>query len=178
MDSPTKIASFNEVAHAEALVERLGKEGIEADVHDESDQQKWQLWNLKPRAHLLVRVGVNDEARARALLQVWAAEPGNVPGAVRCPECGSFSIEYPQFSRKTLLGALPSALAAAGVIAGKRVTAYEHCRWEIEASGATYLTADQAVRDGRIVTGQTWQSHPEFYRHVFACLDERRTPIA
>ena len=61
-------------------------------------------------------------------------------------------------------------LAAAGVIAGKRVTAYEHCRWEIEASGATYLSSDEAVRDGRIVTGQTWQSHPEFYRLVFACL--------
>ena len=63
-------------------------------------------------------------------------------------------------------------LAAAGVIAGKRVTAYEHCRWEIEASGATYVSADQAVRDGHIVTGQTWQSHPDFYRHVFACLGE------
>ena len=61
-------------------------------------------------------------------------------------------------------------LAAAGVIAGKRVTAYEHCRWEIEASGATYLSDDQAVRDAHIVTGQTWQSHPDFYRHVFACL--------
>lgn len=61
-------------------------------------------------------------------------------------------------------------LAAAGVIGGKRVTAYEHCRWEIEACGATYVQADQAVRDGNIVTGQTWQSHPEFYRHVFACL--------
>ena len=63
-------------------------------------------------------------------------------------------------------------LAAAGVIGGKRVTAYEHCRWEIEACGATYVAADQAVRDGRIVTGQTWQSHPEFYRHVFACLGD------
>jgi len=61
-------------------------------------------------------------------------------------------------------------LAAAGIISGKRVTAYENCRWEIEAAGATYLTADQAVRDGRIVTGQTWQSHPEFYRLVFGCL--------
>ncbi len=61
-------------------------------------------------------------------------------------------------------------LAAAGIIGGKRVTAYEHCRWEIEAAGATYVTADQAVRDGRIVTGQTWQSHPEFYRLVFDCL--------
>jgi deglycase len=63
-------------------------------------------------------------------------------------------------------------LAAAGIISGRRVTAYENCRWEIEAAGATYVTEDQAVRDGRIVTGQTWQSHPEFYRLVFACLNE------
>jgi protease I len=63
-------------------------------------------------------------------------------------------------------------LAAAGVVANRRVTAYEHCRWEIEAAGATYIAADQAVRDGRLVTGQTWQSHPEFYRLVFACLGE------
>jgi hypothetical protein len=132
MDSPTKIASFNEAAHAEALVERLGKEGIEADVHDESDQQKWQLWNLRPRAHLLVRVGVNDETRARALLQVWAAEPENIVGAVRCPECGSFSIEYPQFSRKTLLGALPSALAAAGVIEQAYYCQKCHFTWPAE----------------------------------------------
>jgi protease I len=63
-------------------------------------------------------------------------------------------------------------LAAAGLVRGIRVTAYEHCRWEIEAAGATYVSADQAVRDGRIVTGQTWQSHPEFYRIVFQCLGE------
>jgi protease I len=61
-------------------------------------------------------------------------------------------------------------LAAAGLIGGRRVTAYENCRWELEAAGATYVTGDQAVRDGRIVTGQTWQSHPEFYRMVFECL--------
>ena len=61
-------------------------------------------------------------------------------------------------------------LAAAGLVSGRRVTAYENCRWEIEAAGATYVTTDQAVRDGRLVTGQTWQSHPEFYRLVFECL--------
>ena len=63
-------------------------------------------------------------------------------------------------------------LAAAGVIGGRRVTAYTHCRWDIEAAGATYVAADQAVRDGRIVTGQTWESHPEFYREIFRCLAE------
>ena len=61
-------------------------------------------------------------------------------------------------------------LAAAGLVSRRRVTAYENCRCEIEAAGATYITDEQAVRDGRIVTGQTWQSHPEFYRRVFACL--------
>jgi protease I len=61
-------------------------------------------------------------------------------------------------------------LAAAGLVGGKRVTAYGHCRWEIEAAGGTYVAQQQAVRDGRLVTGQTWQSHPEFYRLVFECL--------
>jgi len=61
-------------------------------------------------------------------------------------------------------------LAAAGITGGRRVTAYENCRWEIGAAGATYVSDEQAVRDGRIVTGQTWQSHPEFYRLVFECL--------
>jgi len=61
-------------------------------------------------------------------------------------------------------------LAAAGLVRSRRVTAYENCRWEIEAAGATYVATDQAVRDDRIVTGQTWQSHPEFYRLVFDCL--------
>ena len=62
-------------------------------------------------------------------------------------------------------------LAAAGMITGRRVTAYENCRWEIESAGATFITDQQAVRDDRIVTGQTWQSHPEFYRLVFTCLN-------
>ncbi|BCS34889.1 protease [Luteitalea sp. TBR-22] len=61
-------------------------------------------------------------------------------------------------------------LAAAGLIAGKRVTAYVNCRWELEAAGATYVDTEQAVRDGRLVTGQTWESHPDFYREVFTCL--------
>lgn len=61
-------------------------------------------------------------------------------------------------------------LAAAGLIASRTVTAYANCRWELEAAGAAYVSDQEAVRDGRLVTGQTWQSHPEFYRLVFGCL--------
>jgi protease I len=63
-------------------------------------------------------------------------------------------------------------LAAAGLLAGKRVTCYEHVRLEAEQAGAEYVS-DQAVCDGRIVTAQTWQSHPLFYREIFARLSGR-----
>jgi protease I len=63
-------------------------------------------------------------------------------------------------------------LAAAGLTAGKRVTCYEHVRLEAEQSGAEYVNA-QTVCDGRIVTAQTWQSHPAFYREIFAQLSSR-----
>ena len=64
-------------------------------------------------------------------------------------------------------------LAAAGLVDGKCVTCYEHVRLEAEQAGGRFLS-DQAVRDGRIVTAQTWQSHPEFYREIFACLSNKR----
>ncbi len=63
-------------------------------------------------------------------------------------------------------------LVTAGLIAGKRVTCYEHVRAETELAGATWV-AEQVVRDGRIVTAQTWQSHPEFYREVLCCLGQQ-----
>jgi protease I len=61
-------------------------------------------------------------------------------------------------------------LIAAGLAEGKRLTCYEHVRYEVESNGGTYVT-EQAIRDGNLVTGQTWQSHPEFYREVFSCLE-------
>ncbi len=62
-------------------------------------------------------------------------------------------------------------LTAAGLVSGRRVTCYEHVRVEVEQCGGIFKP-EQVVRDGRMVTAQTWQSHPEFYREVFACLAE------
>jgi protease I len=66
-------------------------------------------------------------------------------------------------------------LAAADLLKGKRVTCYEHIRWEVETVGGTWCK-EQAVRDGNFVTAQTWESHPEFYRELMACLAQ--TPSA
>ncbi len=60
-------------------------------------------------------------------------------------------------------------LLAAGLGGGLRLTCYENVRFELEACGGTWIN-QECVRDGRIITGQTWGSHPDFYREVFQHL--------
>lgn len=62
-------------------------------------------------------------------------------------------------------------LTAAGLVKGKTLTCYENVRFEVESCGGTFVGKSEAVKDGRYVTGQTWQSHPDFYRLVFECLN-------
>ena len=57
-------------------------------------------------------------------------------------------------------------LAAAGLLGESDITCYEHCRPEAEAAGGTW-SKDEAVIDGKIITAQTWLSHPGFYRLIF-----------
>jgi protease I len=60
-------------------------------------------------------------------------------------------------------------LTAAGLVKGRTMTAHPNVRVEVERSGGIYVNKP-AVRDARMVTAQTWKSHPEFYREVLACL--------
>jgi protease I len=61
-------------------------------------------------------------------------------------------------------------LTAAGMTKGRTVTCHDHVRIEVERGGGIY-SSKPAVRDGKLVTAQTWKAHPEFYREVFACLE-------
>jgi protease I len=63
-------------------------------------------------------------------------------------------------------------LVTAGLVDKRKIACYEHVKFEVEACGGIYITPDEAIKDGRIVTGKTWQSHPEFYKIVFNCLKE------
>jgi protease I len=64
-------------------------------------------------------------------------------------------------------------LVTAGLVDHKKIACYEHVKFEVEACGGIYVTAQEAIMDGRMVTGKTWQSHPEFYRLVFSCLQTK-----
>jgi protease I len=62
-------------------------------------------------------------------------------------------------------------LVTAGLVNGRKIACYEHVKFEVESCGGIYVTPDQAIQDGKVVTGKTWQSHPEFYKLLFNCLE-------
>ncbi len=67
---------------------------------DESAAQALFFLNRHPRAHMRVWVRKEEYERAIELIREWEQE-GVMSQAVRCPQCGSSRIEYPQFSRRT-----------------------------------------------------------------------------
>jgi len=61
-------------------------------------------------------------------------------------------------------------LVAAGLVNGRTVTGHPHVCVEVERAGGIY-SEEQAIRDGRMITAQSWKSQPEFYREIFAALE-------
>jgi protease I len=60
-------------------------------------------------------------------------------------------------------------LVAAGMAEARKICCHPHVRVEVERAGGFYCERP-AVRDGKLVTAQSWRAHPEFYREVLACL--------
>lgn len=63
-------------------------------------------------------------------------------------------------------------LSAANVIAGKKVSAYPACEPEVKLAGAEYvsLAMDEAITDGKLVTGPAWPAHPALLSQFNALL--------
>ena len=66
----------------------------------------------------------------------------------------------------------PQLLTAAGVLEGKKVSAYPACQPEIKMAGAEYieLPMDGAITDGKIVTAPAWPAHPAMLKQFVALL--------
>lgn len=64
-------------------------------------------------------------------------------------------------------------LAAAGVLKGKKCTAYPAVKLNVVLSGGTWLDPepiDRCFTDGNLVTGAAWPGHPEFVSQFMALL--------
>jgi transposase-like protein len=106
------IATFNEPAKAKRLMQRFRETGIKADIHNEGHLQQVAFMS-KPQANVKVQVEDEDFERALQLMTEWeASDPDIATAIVRCPQCGSSSIQYPQLTRKAITPAIASILFA------------------------------------------------------------------
>lgn len=66
-------------------------------------------------------------------------------------------------------------LAAAGVLKGRKVSAYPACRPEVELAGGEYadIAIDDAVTEGNLITAPAWPAHPAWLSRFIAALGTR-----
>ena len=122
------IATFNEPDKAKRLKQRFQEAGIRADIHNEGHLQQMAFMS-RPQANAKVTVEDADFERAQNLMIEWeTSDPEIASAMIRCPQCGSSNIEYPQMTRKFLL---PTLLLHLGIIFRVIVhEAYcESCHW-------------------------------------------------
>jgi hypothetical protein len=92
----SSIALFNCRSNAEPVQRRLREANIAAELHDCSNIKGARL-----------DVPTDKFEQAYALLQNWDAAEGGIAGAMRCPDCNSFRVDFPQYTHKS---ALPNLL--------------------------------------------------------------------
>ena len=125
---PVTVATFNEIEDAEPLRRHLEQAGIAAQIHDERRLQRF-FFLSHPLAGVRLRVDKKDYTRAENLSHQWDKQSGDLRDAIRCPECGSSRIEYPQFSRRFTWGGIAAVFASLGFFEKKFFCKHCQCTW-------------------------------------------------
>lgn len=125
------IATYNEQAKAKHLRERLKEAGVKADILGEGALQRVAFMS-KPQANVKVKVAEGDFEEAQRLMREWEKSDPEVGAALRCPQCGSAEIEFPQMSRKFLTPALTSILFALKVFPKQFYCQNCHNTWALK----------------------------------------------
>ena len=69
-------------------------------------------------------------------------------------------------------------LTAAGVVQGRKLTAYPACAPEVRQAGGEYIETalDQGYVDGNLVTAPAWPAHPDWLAKFLRLLGTKITP--
>ena len=106
------VALFSRRSAAELVKNRLVQAGFDACTSEGSWLQR--LWFVrKGEAGVTVEVPGDQLERAEKLLLEWDAAERVLREAIRCPECKSLRVQYPQYARHSLLTNFMLGLAAA-----------------------------------------------------------------
>jgi hypothetical protein len=111
----SRVATFNEADKAEVVKNRLQQAGINAAIVDESKLEKY-FYMSKPLASQKVYVEDKDLRRAREFLEDADRQDHILNSEVRCVQCGSVRVEYPQFPRKFITTTFVELFCFLGII--------------------------------------------------------------
>ena len=138
------VALFSNRAKAEPLQQRLAATGIKAEIHDELRLEK--LWFVsKPSAGARVEVPADQFELACAQLHNFAVNDPSLLEAIRCPECKSLRVDYPQFTRKFFIPNLAMGLMAAmGAVEKEFYCEDCHFTWPREGTKRSVLRPHMA----------------------------------
>ena len=138
------IATFASSAKADPLRKRLAEAGIQAEIHDELRLEK--LWFVsKPETGVRLEAPCDQYERAIDLLLQWERAEGALRDAIHCPECKSFRVEYPQFTRKFLIPNLAlGPLSAMGLVEKEYYCQDCHFTWPKEGTRPSKLRPHMA----------------------------------
>jgi hypothetical protein len=127
-----RIALFSDRASAESVRQHLALAGISAELYDEP--LLGRLWFVsKAAAGARLEVPSNEVETGMRLLLECAASADIPGGAIRCPECGSLRVDYPQFTQKSLLTNVAMGLAAVLRLIERDYYCEDcHCTWAKE----------------------------------------------
>jgi hypothetical protein len=96
------VVLFNDRAKAQPIRQRLIESGLNAELNDSPALPK--LWFVSRRGSgVRIEVPAEQFARAEDLLLDWDESEGALREAIRCPECHSLRVEYPQYAKNSLL---------------------------------------------------------------------------
>ena len=122
------VATFNALVPAQGLQERLQQARYEAVIHDESRLERF--WYMsQPLAAVHVEVKTADYMPVCKLIAELDAAEGILREAVRCPECGSSRVEFPQIPRKFVSPVLLAVLMVLHIVPRKFFCLDCHCLW-------------------------------------------------
>src|SRR5258708_27720055 len=106
------LALFSNPTNAEPIRQRLVAAGIPAEIRAEPGWERLWFVSKTKTAGVYLEVPARQFETAARLLLDWEAADGALREAVHCPQCKSLRVEYPQFTRKSLLTNLAMGVVA------------------------------------------------------------------
>ncbi len=153
---------------------RKAGEKVRTAVHDfEGDQ----TYSEKP-GHNFQLTATFDEVKPRDY-DALVIPGGRSPEYLRLNPKVIETIRHFAFARKPIASVChgQQILAAAGVLEGKRCTAYPAVRPEVQAAGGKWAdpneTFSNAFTDGNLVTASAWPGHPDWIRQFLKLLGSK-----